>query len=729
MAKSNAVWGIDIGQCSFKALRCATSDDGQRLVALAFDYIEYPQILSQPDADPVALVRDALELFLSRNEVRGDQLAVSVPGQSSLARFIKLPPVESKKLAAIVSYEAKQQIPFPLDEVVWDYQKMPGASEDEGFALETEVGLFAMKRDQVFRALRPFEKAVVEIDVVQLSPLAIYNFAVFDQMSDLPPPEEYSPDNPPESTVIISIGTDSTDLVVTNGYRVWQRSVPLGGSHFTKQLSKELKLTFAKAEHLKRNANEAKDTRRVFQAMRPVFKGFVTEIQRSIGFFQSLEREAKVKHVMALGNALKLPGLLQYLEKSLGYSVTCGDKFRRLERSPVVSTPTFEDNMLSFPVCYGLTVQVLGQSTINTNLLPREIVTRRIVRQKKPWAVFGVALLMIGCLCHFFFTWMAWAHVHQDQFAAAMQRAQGVAGTSQGHLSDKESQEQAYERLKLIGEAIVKDDEDRRLIVELVRAIQSALPREEALELGGFSQRPLDERPNLYVETIDSRYFSDLSTWWNEEVEKHYEDALDGTDKPNQPAATAPDPNSATQDGSNQDDFQQDSFGGQGSTNQDSIQGPTGPGWVIEIRGYHFHNKDRRNEGPQYVRNTLVRNLREGDVELPDGPDGQYVKVSMEELGIKFPILVPTGRIDKNYQVMNPDFDPVKYKLAKEESEKKKEEMPSDLPPPTIVIPRCAFLVQFCWQETPLSKRLEEKKIEKEKETADSQQDDNSNST
>ncbi len=72
--------------------------------------------------------------------------------------------------------------------------------------------------------------------MIQLTPLAIYNYTVFDQMQDLPPSDEYDPENPPESVVVLSLGTDTTDLVITNGYRVWQRSVPLGGSHFTKAL-------------------------------------------------------------------------------------------------------------------------------------------------------------------------------------------------------------------------------------------------------------------------------------------------------------------------------------------------------------------------------------------------------------------------------------------------------------------------------------------------------------
>src|SRR3972149_918450 len=123
MAKSNAVWGIDIGQCALKALRCRPHEkDDNRIVVEAFDYIEYPKILSQPEADREALVREALELFVSRNEVAGDSVAISVPGQSGLARFIKLPPVEAKKIPDIVKYEARQQIPFALDAVVWAYQ-------------------------------------------------------------------------------------------------------------------------------------------------------------------------------------------------------------------------------------------------------------------------------------------------------------------------------------------------------------------------------------------------------------------------------------------------------------------------------------------------------------------------------------------------------------------------------------------------------------------------------
>ncbi|MBN2218517.1 MAG: pilus assembly protein PilM, partial [Pirellulales bacterium] len=321
MAGNDAVWGIDIGQCSLKAIRCRQGDSPTQLTAEAFDFIAYPKILSQPGADPAELIAEALKHFLSRNTVRGDRVAIAVPGQSGLARFIKLPPVEAKKIPDIVRYEARQQIPFDLADVIWDYQRMGGGAEEEGFALETEVGLFAMKRDQVFRALEPFTNLGIEVDVIQLTPLALYNFLLFDQMRDLPPIDQYDPDDPPPSTVILSLGTDATDLVVTNGFRVWQRSIPLGGNHFTKALTKELKLTFAKAEHLKCNAAAAPDPRALFQAMRPVFNDLLTEIQRSIGYFTSIDRRAKIEKVVALGNAMKMPGLRRYLAQSLDVEV------------------------------------------------------------------------------------------------------------------------------------------------------------------------------------------------------------------------------------------------------------------------------------------------------------------------------------------------------------------------------------------------------------------------
>ncbi|MDP6555416.1 MAG: pilus assembly protein PilM, partial [Pirellulaceae bacterium] len=509
--KPNYVWGIDIGQCGLKALRCV-EEDGQ-VVADAFDYIEYPKILSQPEADPEALVQEALEQFLSRNEVVDAKVAISVPGQSGLAKFFKPPPVDVKRIPDIVQYEAKQQIPFALEEVIWDFQQMAGGTEVDGFAIDTEVGLFAMKREQVYRYLQPFDKAEIELDIVQLAPLSIYNFVSYDILSDGPDPDEFDPDEPPESIVILAMGTDATDLVITNGFRVWQRSIPLGGNHFTKQLTKELKLTFAKAEHLKRNARQAEDPKAVFQAMRPIFNDLVTEVQRSIGFFQGIDRKAKIRGVVLLGNTVKLPGLQQYVAKNLGYEVIEFEKYNLLGGPSVVSSPAFTDNVLAFGVSYGLCLQGLKKARLLTSLLPREITTARIVRAKKPWAIASLSTLMLACAFSFVFTYSVWSEVQENAatngvtWEAAEAEMAGHKTTSDGFKAEHQNQVAKLEFMTQVGEEVVGSGDRRIQWLELMKAITAALPVTQDMPVGEYvshKDTALDERRELYIDHIES---------------------------------------------------------------------------------------------------------------------------------------------------------------------------------------------------------------------------------
>ena len=668
MASSRGVWGIDIGQCALKAMRCTLDEDGKNLVAEAFDYIEYPKILSQPEAEPDELIREALQTFLARNKTKGDRIAISVSGQSGLARFIKLPPVESKKIPDIVKYEARQQIPFPLDEVIWDYQQLAGGSEEEGFTLETEVGLFAMKRDQVFKAIRPFDRADLELDVIQLAPLSIYNVVCHDFLVDLPPPDQYNPEDPPESVVVVSLGTDTTDLVVTNGYRVWQRNIPLGGNHFTRALTKDMKLTFAKAEHLKRNAREAEDPKKVFQAMRPVFNDLVTEVQRSISYFQSIDRRAKIGKVVALGNAMRLPGLQQYLSKNLGYDVLEVKNFPKLGGKGVTGAPAFKDNLLSFPVCYGLCLQGMGKGALSTNLLPRELVVQRMIREKKPWALATVAVLFAGLTLNFLFLNTAWrsVDVNRNDFAQAISQVTQVKQTDETNTQTDNDLRLTSDYLKSLGDEVVDNSERRLLWPELLAAVSAALPHDgdiaTADKISTASEVPLDARQDLHITRVESQYFQDLATWYTEDVSKKRAgdmSSLSGDEPPaneeepaaelqaETPAAPAPAPAAAPPPTN------------AAAAPASGVEGPKGRGWVIELQGYHDFNVNGRNQGAQYVRDTIIKNLESMVIQLPEGPGAtQTRRFTLKELGITYPVLVANSGPPKVVQVQNPNYSP-----------------------------------------------------------------------
>src|SRR5207248_1534321 len=202
----------------------------------------------------------------------------------------------------------KQQIPFNLDEVVWDYQKIGAGTVTDGYAIDTEIGLFAIKRDMVARSLQHFKDLHVDVHIVQMAPLALCNYAAYDLLGKGPRKPGEEDEGGSDCVIALDTGADSSNLVITDGERIiWQRPIPLGGNHFTRALTKDLKLTFAKAEHLKRNAMKSPDLKKILSSLKPVLNDFVGETQRSLGYFTNTHRDAQLQYMMGLGNAFRLP--------------------------------------------------------------------------------------------------------------------------------------------------------------------------------------------------------------------------------------------------------------------------------------------------------------------------------------------------------------------------------------------------------------------------------------
>lgn len=405
MASGNGIWGIEIGQCALKAVKLRQVED-DKVELVAFDLIEHEKILSQPDADAEALTRAALEKFVSRNEWQGDKFVIGVPGQQTFARFCKLPPVEVKKIPDIVRFEAGQQIPFDMDDVVWDYEVFQAPDMPD-----VEVGIFAMRKDLIRKHLDHFSAFKLTPIAIQTMPSALYNFCRFDKQGEI---------GENAATVIVDVGAQNTDLIVVEPNSAWTRNIPLGGNAFTEALVKSFKLTFAKAEQLKRNAATSKYARQIFQAMRPVFADLVAEIQRSLGFYASTHREVELKTVVACGNAFRLPGLQKYLENNL----TIGDvrrleSFNSLVPNATSSAPNFTENVASFGVVYGLAVQGLGLAPISANLLPPELARIALWSKKRPMFIAAAACIGLASA-------LPWVRNSMDAAALASDRDLGA---------------------------------------------------------------------------------------------------------------------------------------------------------------------------------------------------------------------------------------------------------------------------------------------------------------
>ncbi len=158
----------------------------------------------------------------------------------------------------------------------------------------------------------------------------------------------------------------------------------------------------------------------------------------------------------------------------------------------------------------------------------------------------------------------------------------------------------------------------------------------------------------------------------------------------------------------------------------DSSAGPKGPGWIVQLTGFHFHNADRTNQGAQYVRNTLIRQLRDGKLELPVAAGGKLDAVTMKDLGISCPVLV-NPRMVREVDVTDPNAEPETARSGGMGmpmgpagpgmgmggvggNRSGMPGAPDTAAPGAIRLKQFDFVVQFCWQPKTPSERHEAKK-------------------
>src|SRR4051812_15030795 len=486
MPSARSAWGIDIGNRALKAIKLVR--DGDRFRVDDFEIIEHEQILSQAGDNKESMLQTALAHFMERHETKNSVVGVSVSGQQSFARFIKLPPVEPKKIPEIVRFEAIQQIPFPLDDVEWSYQLF-----QEPDSPDVEVGIFAMKKELVNRQIAYFTNLGLNVQAVQMNPLAVYNAMFYD-------------DRVSQTTMFMDSGAENTDLIIAEGQSVWLRTLPIGGNNFTEALAKSFKLTFAKAEELKRNAATSKYAKQIFQAMRPVFADLVAETQRSIGFYASVHRDARIGKIVALGSTFQLPGLQKYLQQNLQLPVEKLDGFKANPPTDAKLAAPFQEGIITLAGAYGLAIQAMNQSKITSSLLPQTIRRQKVWQEKTKWFATAAALFVVGALGAGA-SWYLNDYMYEQAAPVRTEYQQKYAQASR--LANQWKQEVEGmgkdETQKMV--SINALQEYRDLWPSLINQMLAAVP---TADMNQLRQAKREDRKQIIVDSITSKYSPDI---------------------------------------------------------------------------------------------------------------------------------------------------------------------------------------------------------------------------
>lgn len=490
MASSKIAWGMEIGANAIKAIRLEREGDSVNVTDFAV--IPHKKILTTPDVDQDELIRLSLGEFISQKSIENERLLVSVPGHAAFARFAKLPPVEKRTIPDIVKFEAVQQIPFPIEEVEWDYQAFASADSPE-----VEVGIFAITRERLQQRLSLYGELGVQPEVVTLSPVAAYNAIAYDL--------QLGPGSKP--VVMLDIGTTASDLIVADEGRCWIRSFPLGGSHFTDAVMSAFKLSYSKADKLKQEAATSKYAKQIMQAMRPVFSDLLQEIQRSLGYYQSLHREAALETMIGFGSTFKIPGLRKFLGQQLQMEVHRLDEFRRI-RVEGREAADFAAHAVNFATAYGLALQGVGEAAIAVNLAPIDSLREQVWRSKTKWFAAAAGVIIAAGGLMFLRSIVDGGSMRPGGVAPVVDQVLQRSRT----LREQAKQLESQSNVGFVAENMRRLADDRTVwpyvVQDVVDALRSAEPQPALVadNLASIVAIPANERRLIRLTGLDGQY-------------------------------------------------------------------------------------------------------------------------------------------------------------------------------------------------------------------------------
>lgn len=356
--KTENVWGLDIGGDALKAVKIAQTPDG--IYVDDIDVIAYNALPRDMTFLQSTSIQEAILTFLTRYPItKNDKVLVSIPGQFVLSRFITIPPVDKKQLKNIISYEARQQIPFDLKDVVWDFQQL---SEQLPDAEGIEIGLFASKRTTVNHIVTNIWSLKPYLSTLQISPLAIANFVLFDQQVSGP-------------TVIVHGEVENTDIIIIDRQHLWMRSIPI----FTIDAS------------------------------------LIKEIQRSLEYYKSLTKEdVHFKNLLLMGNKFKDPAAVKYITDNFTHEVKFLTCLNTLKVSQKIPAAYLDENLSNFGVALGLALQGAGFGRLRINLLPQEFAKEIEISRKKPYAIAALGCLALAIFIQYAGSRMEIAHLRKS---------------------------------------------------------------------------------------------------------------------------------------------------------------------------------------------------------------------------------------------------------------------------------------------------------------------------
>ena len=335
-----------------------------------------------------ATVLKALREVLAETGTKARNINVCAPGFQVFSKFVKLPPVDAGKVTQIIQYEAQQNVPFPLAEVVWDYQILGSSTGGE-----LEVLLVAIKSEVVEGLFRMAEEAKLRLQLCDVSPAALCNAFRYNY-GDLE-----------DCTMLLDIGAKTSNLLFFENGKVFSRSISLGANSITQDFANEAKLKFEIAEQKKvaegfvslGGAYEEPESEHQ-AAIAKIARQFMTklhiQVNQTMQFYRGQQGGSAPLRLFLSGGASIMPYTAQFFAEKLNVPVEYFNPFRNVQIDPAVNLEELARVAHSLGEVVGLGLRNLANCPVEMNLMPSSTLRWRTFNEKKPYFIATVFSLV-----------------------------------------------------------------------------------------------------------------------------------------------------------------------------------------------------------------------------------------------------------------------------------------------------------------------------------------------
>jgi len=387
MLNSKTFLAVDFGAVNLKLAEFGlTEEGGLRLQRYAFKSLGQE---GMQENTREAAMQKALQELLSEQGIKASNVNVCAPGFHTFSRFVKLPPVDTSKVTQIIQYEAQQNVPFPLAEVVWDYQILGAAATGE-----LEVLLVAIKSDVVEGLSRATEHAGLRLQLVDVSPAALCNTFRYNY-GDLQ-----------GCSLLLDIGAKTSNLLFFDKGNVFARGINIGANAITQDFAKESKLALADAERIKieegfvslggayeepENPHQAA----ISKIARQVLTRLHIQVNQTVQFYRGQQGGAAPERLFLSGGASIMPYSAQFFSEKLNLPVEYLNPFRNVQIDPALPLEDLAKVAHSMGEVVGLGLRNLAHCPVELNLMPKSTLNRQQFNQKKPYLAAAVVCLIL----------------------------------------------------------------------------------------------------------------------------------------------------------------------------------------------------------------------------------------------------------------------------------------------------------------------------------------------